>query len=50
MQSVGELLIDFFRFYCHTFAFNNDVVSIRGGLLTKVRALRLSQPVLAVKC
>lgn len=35
MQSVGELLIDFFRFYCHSFAFNTDVVSIRLGLLTK---------------
>jgi len=30
-------LIDFFRFYCNVFAFNTDVVSIRAGLLTKVR-------------
>ncbi|KAL7412216.1 hypothetical protein BDY24DRAFT_112687 [Mrakia frigida] len=35
LQSVGELLIDFFRFYCNIFAFNTDVVSIRAGLLTK---------------
>ncbi|CED82695.1 cid1 [Phaffia rhodozyma] len=34
-QSVGELLIDFFKFYCQNFAFNTDVVSIRAGLLTK---------------
>jgi len=28
-------LIDFFRFYCQSFAFNTDVVSIRAGLVTK---------------
>lgn len=28
-------MIDFFRFYCQSFAFNTDVVSIRAGLVTK---------------
>ncbi|WWC67691.1 uncharacterized protein I206_101603 [Kwoniella pini CBS 10737] len=34
-ESVGELLIDFFRFFSHDFQFNNSVLSLRAGQLTK---------------
>ncbi|KAJ9111463.1 hypothetical protein QFC19_001232 [Naganishia cerealis] len=34
-ESVGELLIDFFRYYSHDFQYNNTVISIRAGHLTK---------------
>ncbi|KAK4685371.1 terminal uridylyltransferase, partial [Tremellales sp. Uapishka_1] len=34
-ESVGELLIDFFRYFSHDFQFNNAVLSIRAGQLTK---------------
>ncbi|EGF99944.1 uncharacterized protein MELLADRAFT_112216 [Melampsora larici-populina 98AG31] len=36
-ENVGELLIDFFRFFASTFRYTHDVVSIRsiGGLLSK---------------
>ncbi|CAD6585977.1 MAG: hypothetical protein TREMPRED_004293 [Tremellales sp. Tagirdzhanova-0007] len=34
-ETVGELLIDFFRFFSHDFQFNNSVLSLRAGPLTK---------------
>ncbi|ORY26876.1 hypothetical protein BCR39DRAFT_248154 [Naematelia encephala] len=34
-EPVGELLIDFFRFFSHDFQFNNSVLSLRAGQLTK---------------
>ncbi|WVQ84006.1 hypothetical protein IAT38_006151 [Cryptococcus sp. DSM 104549] len=34
-ESVGELLVDFFRFFSHDFQFNNSVLSLRAGQLTK---------------
>ncbi|KAH9821213.1 hypothetical protein DFH28DRAFT_1079273 [Melampsora americana] len=36
-ENVGELLIDFFRFFASTFRYTHDVISIRsiGGLLSK---------------
>ncbi|RXK37596.1 hypothetical protein M231_05138 [Tremella mesenterica] len=34
-ESVGELLIDFFRYFSHDFQFNNSVLSLRAGQLTK---------------
>ncbi|KAI0092267.1 hypothetical protein BDY19DRAFT_590157 [Irpex rosettiformis] len=35
IESVAELLMDFFRFYAREFLYNVSVVSIRAGLLTK---------------
>lgn len=34
-ESVGELLIDFFRYFSHDFQFNTMVLSLRAGPLTK---------------
>ncbi|WVN88679.1 uncharacterized protein L203_103892 [Cryptococcus depauperatus CBS 7841] len=34
-ESVGELLVDFFRYFSHDFQFNNSVLSLRAGQLTK---------------
>ncbi|KAI8452376.1 hypothetical protein BY996DRAFT_4584636 [Phakopsora pachyrhizi] len=36
-ENVGELLIDFFRFFSNSFRYNHDVISVRspGGLLSK---------------
>ncbi|KAG5653922.1 hypothetical protein H0H81_009279 [Sphagnurus paluster] len=34
-ESVGELLIDFFRYYSRDFSYNTGVASIRAGLLKK---------------
>ncbi|KAL7424383.1 hypothetical protein Q5752_000065 [Cryptotrichosporon argae] len=34
-ESVGELLVDFFRYFSHDFQFNTMVLSLRAGALTK---------------
>lgn len=34
-ESVGELLIDFFRYFSHDFQYNNTTISIRAGHVTK---------------
>ncbi|KZO97583.1 hypothetical protein CALVIDRAFT_513390 [Calocera viscosa TUFC12733] len=34
-DSVGELLVDFFKYFSHDFPYNTHVISIRGGLIEK---------------
>ncbi|KZT50951.1 PAP/OAS1 substrate-binding domain-containing protein, partial [Calocera cornea HHB12733] len=34
-DSVGELLVDFFKYFSHDFPYNTSVISIRGGLIEK---------------
>ncbi|EJU00261.1 hypothetical protein DACRYDRAFT_81189 [Dacryopinax primogenitus] len=34
-DGVGELLVDFFKYFSHDFPYNTHVISIRGGLLEK---------------